>query len=295
MPEQDTTRKGRVYEIYTRYEEYEVEGIWDSTVFAKELEAGRKPPRYNRRSTWKPALAVRPLEAEQRLYPDQPTTTSPPTAHNGSSYLSYNYSWHAQLSTITTWMKGCQLSTIWIQWRPKWKIVSYRRYGYNDDLSERLSVINDTSTTTTWMKGYQLLTIRVWSQSESRVASYQWYKCENDFCGCLLNQRHAKPCYQTLIVASFIQTLKIRSFTCLTKAWIQAFKKRLLADQRFSSWWWWSERDFLTFYKRKPLRGATSEVVRETAGQMRLSLTLETSTSNSTIYHTTWWVEVTAK
>ena len=62
---------------------------------------------------------------------------------------------------------------------------------------------------------------------------------------------------------------------------------RLLADQRLSSWWWWSEGEFLTFYKGKPLRGATSEVVRETAGRTRPGLTLGTSTSASTIHHTT--------
>ena len=36
------------------------------------------------------------------------------------------------------------------------------------------------------------------------------------------------------------------------------------------------------FYKRKPLRGATSEVVKETAGWMRPGLTLGTSTLAST-------------
>ena len=71
--------------------------------------------------------------------------------------------------------------------------------------------------------------------------------------------------------------------------------RRLLADQRLSSWWWWSKRSFLTFYKGKSLRGATSEVVKETAGRTRLGLTLETTTSASTIYHTTQWVGVTAK
>ena len=44
------------------YEEYEVEGIWDSTIFAKESEtghlSGQLPPWYDSRSTWEPALAV---------------------------------------------------------------------------------------------------------------------------------------------------------------------------------------------------------------------------------------------
>ena len=64
-------------------------------------------------------------------------------------------------------------------------------------------------------------------------------------------------------------------------------RRKLLADQHLSSWQGWSEGDFLTFYKGKPLRRATSEVVRETAGRTRLGLTFGTSTSVSTIYHTT--------
>ena len=87
LPEQNTTRKERVYEnatrmllscvqepykiyemyemykMYEMYEEYEVESIWDSTVFAKESEAshllaGDPSPWYDSRSTWEPALAV---------------------------------------------------------------------------------------------------------------------------------------------------------------------------------------------------------------------------------------------
>ena len=55
-----------------------------------------------------------------------------------------------------------------------------------------------------------------------------------------------------------------------------------LQTNAFPTWWWWSKRGPLTFYKGKPLREATSEVVRETAGQTRLGLTLGTSTSTST-------------
>ena len=69
----------------------------------------------------------------------------------------------------------------------------------------------------------------------------------------------------------------------------------LLVDQRFSSWWWWSEGDILMFYKGKLLRGATSEVIRETAGRTRPGLTLRTSTSASTIHHTTRWVWMMAE
>ena len=49
--EQDTTRKGRVDENVTEFEagndeEYEVEGIWDSAVYAKESAAGHLPGLY---------------------------------------------------------------------------------------------------------------------------------------------------------------------------------------------------------------------------------------------------------
>ena len=51
-----------------------------------------------------------------------------------------------QLSTIwPTWVKGCQLLTIQVQWRPKWMVISYQQYKYNDNLSEKLSVINNTT------------------------------------------------------------------------------------------------------------------------------------------------------
>ena len=57
-----------------------MEDIWDRTVFAKESEAGHLSEIClpGAESTWEPAFAVRPLEAEQRLYPDQPTATSLP-------------------------------------------------------------------------------------------------------------------------------------------------------------------------------------------------------------------------
>ena len=51
-----------------------------------------------------------------------------------------------QLSTIRlTWVKDCQLLTIRVQWRSEWRVISYQQYKYNDDLSEKLSVINDTT------------------------------------------------------------------------------------------------------------------------------------------------------
>ena len=63
------------------------------------------------------------------------------------------------LSTIRpTWVKGCQLSMIRVEWRPEWRVASYQwydqlewrvasywRYEYNDNLSEGLPVITNTS------------------------------------------------------------------------------------------------------------------------------------------------------
>ena len=83
-------------------------------------------------------------------------------------------------STMTTWVKDCQLSTIRVQWQPKWKIASYWRYEYNDDLSKGLPIIDNMSIMTTWVKGCQSLTIWIQSQPEWRIVSHQQYKCEND-------------------------------------------------------------------------------------------------------------------
>ena len=47
--------------------------------------------------------------------------------------------------------------------------------------------------------------------------------------------------------------------------------------------------------QRKATRGATSKVVRGTAGWTWPGLTLKTSISASTIHHTTRWVEITAE
>ena len=51
---------------------------------------------------------------------------------------------------MTTWVKGYQLSTI-RQGRPEWRIASYWRYEYDHNLSEGLSVINDTSAKMTYV------------------------------------------------------------------------------------------------------------------------------------------------
>ena len=67
---------------------------------------------------------------------------------------SHDCSWRVQTG-------GCRLSTIRVQWRLEWRVISYQWYEYNDNMSEGLLVIDDTSTMTTWVKGCQLLTIWV--------------------------------------------------------------------------------------------------------------------------------------
>ena len=98
--ELDTTRKGRVdektaeqleFEAGGDHEEYEVEGIRDSAVDAKESEAGHLPGLYylvswksypEDESTWEPASAVQHLRklvsTFHKNHPDKPTATSPP-------------------------------------------------------------------------------------------------------------------------------------------------------------------------------------------------------------------------
>ena len=70
--------------IYTHLskndEEYEVEGIRDSTVFAKESKAGHQPETCLPGAAEHLGACIRsstPPEADQRLYPAQPTTISP--------------------------------------------------------------------------------------------------------------------------------------------------------------------------------------------------------------------------
>ena len=96
--EQDTTKKGRVDENMTEFEagsddeEYEVEGIRDSAVYAKESTTGHLPGLYylvswkgypEEENTWEPASAVQHLRKLISTFhkdnPDKPTATSPPT------------------------------------------------------------------------------------------------------------------------------------------------------------------------------------------------------------------------
>ena len=95
--EQDTTRKGRVDENVTEFEagsndkEYEVEGIRDSAVYAKESVTGYLPGLYylvswknypEEENTWEPASAVQHLRKLISTFhqdnPAKPTATSPP-------------------------------------------------------------------------------------------------------------------------------------------------------------------------------------------------------------------------
>ena len=79
------------FEVGSDNEEYKVEGICDSAVYAKESEAGHLPGLYylvswkgypEGESTWEPASAVQHLRklvsTLHKDYPDKPTATSPP-------------------------------------------------------------------------------------------------------------------------------------------------------------------------------------------------------------------------
>ena len=97
--EQDTTRKGRVdektlqleFEDDGEGEEYEVEAIRDSAVYAKESESGQLPGLYyliswkdfpEEENTWEPASAIQHLRRLVNTFhkenPDKPTATSTP-------------------------------------------------------------------------------------------------------------------------------------------------------------------------------------------------------------------------
>ena len=57
----------------------------------------------------------------------------PPTAHEGSIHLSYNSANYSALQATTARDAYGRV------------VISYQRYEYNDDLSERLPVINNTT------------------------------------------------------------------------------------------------------------------------------------------------------
>ena len=96
--EQDTTKKGQVENNVTQLEfkagddaEYKVEAIWDSAVYARELEARHLPGLYylilwknypEEENTWEPASAVQHLWKLVRTFhaghPDKLTATSSP-------------------------------------------------------------------------------------------------------------------------------------------------------------------------------------------------------------------------
>ena len=95
--EQDTNRKGRVDENVTEFEagnngKYEVEGIRNSAVYAKESVAGHLPGLYyliswngypKEENIWEPALAVehlwKLLSAFYKDKPNKPISTSSPS------------------------------------------------------------------------------------------------------------------------------------------------------------------------------------------------------------------------
>ena len=69
--------------------------------------------------------------------------------------------WLSVINNTTNLSEGFQLSTIWLQWRPEWRTVSYR-YEYNDNRSEGLPVINDTSAKMTFVILFWINTLKNW-------------------------------------------------------------------------------------------------------------------------------------
>ena len=98
--EQDTTKKGRVNDTQLDFEfeagdnkEYEVDGIRDSVVYAKESATGRLPELYylvlwkdcsEEENTWESTLAIQHLQRLVTVYqknnPEKPTATSTPVS-----------------------------------------------------------------------------------------------------------------------------------------------------------------------------------------------------------------------
>ena len=63
----------------------------------------------------------------------EPRAPPPPTAHDSSTYPSYNRANSSAFQATTA--RGAY----------GWVVASYQRYEYNDDLNEGLPVINNTS------------------------------------------------------------------------------------------------------------------------------------------------------
>ena len=139
-----------------------MEGIQVNTVFTMEPEAGRWPEIClpGTGSVGEPAFVglnhLTPLKTKQHLIP---TSLSSDTfdprwldlwqTNSSALQAMISCSAHGRMvinnaqSVIndmmkTTWVKGCQLLTIQIQWQPEWRIISYQQYD-KDNLNERLS------------------------------------------------------------------------------------------------------------------------------------------------------------
>ena len=89
---------------------------------------------------------------------------------------------------------------------------------------------------------------------------------------------HAKPCHQTLIVAP----LRLDILRVLRKLEYKLLKKDYLQINAFPDLVVVEQKEYPHALQRKATRGATSEVIRKTAGWTWPGLTLEMSTLAST-------------
>ena len=91
------------------------------------------------------------------------------------------------MSTMTTWVKGYQLSII-RQRQLKWKVVRHQWYKFNDDLSEGSSVINDTTDLSERLPVINNTSAKMIYIVVLSINALMTY-IVNNLCGCLFHQR----------------------------------------------------------------------------------------------------------
>ena len=90
---------------------------------------------------------------------------------------------------------------------------------------------------------------------------------------CYVQEHRAKTCYQTLVVAS----LRLEVLRVLWKLEYKFSRKNYLQINAFLDLVVVEQEEYPHALQKKATRGATSKLVRETAGQTRLGLILGTS------------------